>query len=105
MILFLRNKKNDTILDVECFVEEGHVELHSTVCIEPYSELLLAQPEEKQVETMIDFGKLQELRGWLWEMYFGGRQNTADQYDEILKILRTYLKEVADKYDIAYVED
>ena len=94
MVLFLRNKKNETILDCDVYQKEDvetdrqYIELSSTVCIEPYSLLLLSLPTlAERVECMKDFGYLQELRGWLWEVYFVGRKNDAKEYDEVLEAL------------------
>ena len=109
MILYLRDQNNDTILDVECYVtsEEGsskYVELHSTVCVAPYSKFLLANPD-KQDEIIRLFDELSELRGWLWESYFKGGVNDPEKYDEIIKLLRGLLKGVARDYNLSYVED
>ena len=109
MVLYIRNKKNDTIVDIECYVktEDDHkfVELGSTVCIEPYSKFLLESPKEKHAEIMRVFDFLQELRGWLWEGYFCGRKNNHEEYDEVIEQLRTIVKGAAGKYDLCYVED
>ena len=75
------------------------------VCVEPYSKLLLSQPEEEREELIYTFDALQELRGWLWESYFMGRKNTSSEYDNVLGELRTMLKKVAKRYDLMYVED
>jgi len=109
MILFLRDQNNDTILDVECYVtsEEGsskYVELHSAVCIAPYSKFLLANPD-KQDAIISHFDELSELRGWLWESFFMGGTNDPEKYDEVIKILRAVLKGVAEEYELGYVED
>jgi len=122
MILFIRDKKNNTILDAELTIkwhednkkdnkkenknpDNYYVELSSLVCIEPYSRLLLSTPEEEREEIIATFDALQELRGWLWESYFMNKKNTSDEYDNVLKELRTMLKGVAEKYDLYYVED
>jgi hypothetical protein len=108
MILFLRNSKNESIVDIECFVktEEGRsfVELHASVIIEPYSKFLLENPD-KQEDIIYDFQAISELRGWLWERYFMGGDNDPEKYDEVIKILQKGLKDIASKYDLSYVED
>jgi len=115
MIFYLRNKKNETILDVDCYVKceerfggEGdyrYVELGAVVCIEPYSKFLLESPEDQRAEIIADFDNLQELRGWLWEKYFMKTKNTRDEYDNVIKALRPMIKGIADKYELCYVED
>ncbi len=108
MILFLRNDKRESIVDIECFVktEDEHkfVEIHASVIIKPYSEFLLKNIDRKD-EIISDFTEIDELRGWLWESYFMGGDNDPEEYDNIIKILRAELKEIANKYKLAYVED
>ena len=108
MILFLRNQKNQSIVDLECFVktEEGRkfVELHATVIIEPYSNFLLENIDRAE-DIISDFSKVSELRGWLWESYFMGGDNDPEEYQNIIEILRKELKKLAEFYDLSYVED
>ena len=104
MTLFIRNKKNRTIVDLEFYKTKGHVELHSSVIIDTYSKFLLENLDRKD-EIVNDFNEISELRGWLWESYFMGDENTDDKYDDILKILRDRLHEISKKYDLYYVED
>lgn len=105
MTLFLRDKNNQTVLDVDFYKNEGALELSAVVCIIPYSRLLLSLDSNMQYEAMVYFEALQELRGWLWETWFMGRRNTADEYDAVLKDLREQLKDVAQKYGLWYTED
>lgn len=116
MILFLRDKRNRTIAEVDCYVksEDGRkfVELHASINIEEYSELLLQSiidpfvwtgdiPSYTQ-ELISDFAEIDELRGWLWERY----QNTEpEEYDNIINILQKRFKEIADKHNLKYLED
>jgi hypothetical protein len=105
MVLFLRNKNNETILDADFYEKDGYLDINPVVCIEPYSKFLLSRPEEERDGIITRFDDLQELRGWLWESYFGGRQNTSDEYKKVLTALRSHLKDIADKYELIYVED
>ena len=108
MILFLRNNKNQSIVDLECWVktEAGNqfIEIHSAVIISTYSKFLLKNLDRK-TEIIEDFSRLDELRGWLWERYFVDGDNDVKKYGDVLLILRTLFKEIADKYDLSYVED
>lgn len=108
MILFLRNDKRVSIVDIECFVktedERKFVEISSCVIIKPYSEFLLKNLDKKD-EIINDFSEIDELRGWLWESYFMGGDNDPKEYGNVIEILRKRLKEIAEKYDLAYVED
>ena len=58
---------------------------------------------------MLDFVKvfdqLQELRGWLWESYFSGKQNDPKEFDKVLDTVKIMLKAVATRYELNYVED
>jgi len=108
MILFLRDEKNNSIVDIECYVanEEGNrfVELHSTVDIQYYSVFLLMNLDRK-IEIISDFSEIDELRGWLWERYFMGGKNDPEKYDDVIAKVREMLRKVATKYDLSYVED
>lgn len=116
MILFLRNEKNRTIAEVDCYVktedDRKFVELHATVDILYYSRFLLQSindpfvwageaPTQTQ-EIIDDFYEISELRGWLWEVY---QDTEPENYNDIIKILREKIIKLADKYNLRYVED
>lgn len=112
MTLFLRNDKNETVVDIELNqTKEDYIELRSVVCIEPYSKLLIdcyiqhiGQPE-KILEFIQTFTELQELRGWLWETYFMGSENTNKEFHAVLKAVKDILSEVCKKYNLYLVID
>jgi len=111
MILFLRDDKNNTIVDLECWVKTAeddkdykYIELSVSIDIFYYSVFLITNPD-KQAEIIGDFSDIQELRGWLWEVYFNGQRSDPDKYDDVIANLREKLKAVAQKYDLYYVED
>lgn len=110
MVLYLRNKDNRSIVDIELnikrYEEKKLLELHSSVIIDKYSELLLDNIEKKD-EIINDFTEISDLRGWLWESFFVAEENegTQQQYEQVLTIMRTYLKEIAKRYNLSYVED
>jgi len=108
MILFLRDENNDTIADIECFVktedDNSFVELHSSVDIHNYSKYLLNNLDNSS-EIIRIFDYISELRGWLWERFFMGETNDPEKYDEVIEILRKFLKETAEKFNLGYVED
>jgi hypothetical protein len=108
MILFLRDKNNNTIVDIECYVksEDGssYIELHSAVDIHRYSFFLL-ENQDRKLDIIADFSEIDELRGWLWEKYFMGGTNDPSEYDKVIAELRKMLRAVAKKYDLSYVED
>lgn len=104
MTLFLRTQKNFTILDVEYYKKEGQLDVRAVIDITQYSKLLLENLERKD-EIISTFRDLTDLRGWLWERYFMGEENTDLEYDNVLKELRNILKEAATKFNLYYVED
>lgn len=107
MIFFIRNHRNETILDCEYYIktedDKKFLEIHSSVIIDTYSELLLTS--EKQMEIVEDFTELSELRIWLWESYFMGGENDPEEYDNVLKVLRSRISSIANKYNLNYIED
>ena len=58
--------------------------------------------KDKIIET---FDFISELRGWLWESYFMGKQNDVKEYDNVLKLLRNFMHEWAKEFNLKYVED
>ncbi len=108
MILYLRNKNNRTIVDIEIFVkrDEKHefVELRSVVVIDTYSKFLL-ENLDKSDEVIDVFSRISELRGFMWEDYFMDRDNTPDELKNVVRMVGDLLKDVASKYDLYYVTD
>ena len=113
MILFLRNKRRQTIVDLDCYVKTEYngeptpmkfVEVSASVEINYYSEFLLENLDRKD-EIIEDFTIISELRGWLWEKYFCGGDNDPDEYSNVIKQLQALLQGIAEKYDLYYVED
>lgn len=110
MILYLRNKENKTILDVDIWIKkedgDSFVELSSSINIKNYSLMLLKNIDnEKQLEMISDFETLSNLRGWLWEVFFMTKQNEPEEYDLAVTELKAILKKIADKYDLRVVQD
>lgn len=108
MTLFLRDEKNNSIVDLEYYVaNEGNVpylELSVSIDIKYYSVLLLSN-RDRALQIINDFDNIQELRGWLWEVYFMGGKNDAGKYSDVLKELREMFKDVANRYKLSLVED
>lgn len=105
MTLYIRDRKNDTVAEVEYYKKGEYLEISAGVDIETYSMTLLdiiPFGMEHTVKYITDFQAIQELRGWLHERV----QNiTIDQYDIVLKQLRDFLQDVAKRYNMHYVED
>ena len=110
MTLFLRNEKNQTILDLDVWVKtedsNSFVEISSSVDISNYSQMLIKNTDSKIQQQMIkDFDELSELRGWLWEVFFMGRRNEPKEFDLVVTELKQILKTVAEKYGLFIVQD
>lgn len=108
MILYLRNKKNKTIVDIEIYVKKEDnrefVELRSVVVIDTYSTLLLENVSIAD-EIIDDFSDLSKLRRWLLETYFIGEQNDPKKIDDVIKTVKGFLKQIGDKYMLSLVTD
>lgn len=108
MIMRLRTKERETIADVECFVKReggrGFIEIITNVEIDVYS-IFLLDNLQKKVEIIGDFQAINEMRGWLWERYFCGKDNDPDEYPIVMESLREILKEIANRHKLYYVED
>jgi len=110
MTIFLRTDKNQTILDLDVWVKtedaNSFVEISSNIDIFNYSYFLLKEHDKKkQMQIIHDFDRLSELRGWLWEIYFQGRQNREEEYESIVEELKHFLYEIANKYDLCLIID
>ncbi len=91
MTHYLRRGK-DTVVDIETTNDD----LMSVICIAAYSDMLLNE-ETRQLEMIQDFAFLQELRGEYFE--------TPGQQESPKELVERRLKEVGDKYGLAYVTD
>ena len=104
MTIYLKNKENEILLEIEVWVKTedsiSYCELSSVVDIKNYSIMLLDTPQADQSEFISTFDQLSELRGWLWETYFTGRNNDASEIDEVIDALKIILRKVADKYSL-----
>jgi hypothetical protein len=92
MVLFLRNKKNESVFELEFYIkspEEGYYEylvIVPLVLIEPYS-ILLLKNQSRAFEIIRDFSFLEELNGWLNEV----RDPSVADYAKICEELKEIL--------------
>ena len=105
MVLFLRDKDNNSVVDLDFNdTGKGSLNLSVLVDIEYYSPLLLAAQDQKK--CIEDFTAIQGLRGWLFEVRGMHPEDiTPDKYDVILEELRVYLRTMGERYGLFYVED
>lgn len=105
MVLFIRDQRNKTIVDLEIISDrDGKVkDIHSIIATEPYSRFLLGNVD-RAAEIVPDFEELSNLRGWFFESY--SIRNKAAEYSDVLKLLRQVFHNVVSKYDgLYYTED
>ena len=109
MTLFLRDDKDNTIVDLEVWVkkEDGNefVDISCSIVISHYSKLLLSIEKHKQQQFIDTFDEISGLRGWLWEVYFMGGDNDPKEYKNVLNEVRQMLSAVANRYGLRVVED
>jgi len=108
MTLFIRDNQKRSIVDLELYVkkdtDKSYVELNSEIILLPYSEFLLANLDRKD-EIVDAFSTISELRGWLWESYFMDEENTAEKFNDVVSVVKKFLKEIAVGFELNYVED
>lgn len=107
MTHYLRDNKRNTIIETECWVKREdwkYIEVSSTVDIIQYSRFLLDNLERAGA-VMAYISELDELRGWLWEVYFMNEKNDPSKIDDVnLKISQFYQK-VAKELNLYYITD
>lgn len=102
MTLFLRNKDNRTIVDIELNEGKNGLDLRVATDIETYSEILL-ENLDRQEEVVKDFSEIDNLRGWFFEVFMEmtDKPDITKAQTEIKKTLIP----VAEKYNLFYVID
>ncbi len=108
MIFYLRTQSGENIIDTEIYSTMDTMvgfDLHSTIYPKGYGRKIIgihnnANNEEEEFMSYID--ELNDLRGLYWELlrYQGIREKS-----EMIKIIETKYKEVADKYGLKVVTD
>ena len=112
MIHFLRDSSNKTIIETEVWNKQDsnsneidkYTEISSSVDIYNYSIFLLSTDIVKSI-VIIEIGKLDELRGWLWESFYMVGMNDGTKKDEIEGLVRDMYKDAAEKLGLHYVTD
>lgn len=109
MILFLRNEKNQTLVDIEYYSkgDTDWLEISCSINIELYSKLLLSlKSEELRGLCIKTFTFFSEIRGWLNETYFPNVDaNTAKDYNNVLAELRKIMDALGKPFELHRVED
>ena len=108
MIFYLRTQSGENIIDTEIYSTMDTIvgfDLHSTIYPKGYGRKIIGihnNANNEEEEFMSDIDELNDLRGLYWELlrYQGIREKS-----EIIKIIETKYKEVADKYELKVVTD
>ena len=97
MIHFLRNQRNQTIIECEVYNDD----LSTGTNIENYSMMLIdLHNKDLHYKFISDISQLDEIRGWWWEM-----AEDSGNYKSIDDFVKEKFIEVAKKYDLNYVTD
>ena len=108
MIFYLRTQSGENIIDPEIYSTMDTIvgfDLHSTIYPKGYGRKIIGihnNANNEEEEFMSDIDELNDLRGLYWELlrYQGIREKS-----EMIKIIETKYKEVADKYELRVVTD
>ena len=110
MIFYLRTQSGENIIDTERYSTMDTIvgfDLHSTIYPKGYGRKIIGihnntNNDLLEEEFMSDISRLNDLRGLYWELlrYQGIREKS-----EMIKIIETKYKEVADKYELRVVTD
>ena len=108
MIFYLRTQSGENIIDTEIYSTMDTIvgfDLHSTIYPKVYGRKIIGihnNANNEEEEFMSDIDELNDLRGLYWELlrYQGIREKS-----EMIKIIETKYKEVADKYELKVVTD
>lgn len=108
MVFYLRTQSGENIIDTEIYSTMDTMvgfDLHSTIYPKGYGRKIIGihnNANNEEEEFMSDIDELNDLRGLYWELlrYQGIREKS-----EMIKIIETKYKEVADKYELRVVTD
>ena len=108
MIFYLRTQSGENIIDTEIYSTMDTIvgfDLHSTIYPKGYGRKIIGihnNANNEEEEFMSDIDELNDLRGLYWELlrYQGIREKS-----EMIKIIETKYKEVADKYGLRVVNN
>ena len=110
MIFYLRTQSGENIIDTEIYSTMDTIvgfDLHSTIYPKGYGRKIIGihnntNNDFLEEEFMSDISRINDLRAIYWALlrYQGIREKS-----EMIKIIETKYKEVADKYELRVVTD
>ena len=108
MIFYLRTQSGENIIDTEIYGTVDTMvgfDLHSTIYPKGYGRKIIGihnNANNEEEEFMSDIDELNDLRGLYWELL---RYQGIKEKSEMIKVIETKYKEVADKYELRVVTD
>lgn len=108
MIFYLRTQSGENIIDTEIYSTMDTIvgfDLHSTIYPKGYGRKIIGihnNANNEEEEFMSDIDELNNLRGLYWELL---RYQGIKEKSEMIKVIETKYKEVADKYGLRVVTD
>ena len=108
MIFYLRTQSGENIIDTEIYSTMDTIvgfDLHSTIYPKGYGRKIIGihnNANNEEEEFMSDIDELNNLRGLYWELL---RYQGIKEKSEMIKVIETKYKEVADKYELRVVTD
>lgn len=108
MIFYLRTQSGENIIDTEIYSTMDTIvgfDLHSTIYPKGYGRKIIGihnNANNEEEEFMSDIDELNDLRGLYWELL---RYQGIKEKSEMIKVIKTKYKEVADKYELRVVTD
>ena len=108
MIFYLRTQSGENIIDTEIYSTMDTIvgfDLHSTIYPKGYGRKIIGihnNANNEEEEFMSDIDELNDLRGLYWELL---RYQGIKEKSEMIKVIETKYKEVADKYELRVVTD
>jgi 2-oxo-4-hydroxy-4-carboxy--5-ureidoimidazoline (OHCU) decarboxylase len=101
MTIFLRNRQNKTIVDIELM---KNLDISVSIDIEEYSKLLLEQPGKlEQYKLIKAFSFISELRGWLWEVFYVNSKNK--DFGTMKAQISRIVGDIGKDYNLKIMED
>lgn len=99
MVHFIRNSKNQTLIECEVYNND----LHSAVDIKVFGPMLLDLQilNHEEINDFInDVGNLDEIRGWWWE-----KEEWAGGYNSVDDFVKEKYDDFAKKWNLNYITD
>ena len=101
MTHFLRDKNNNSVVDIDATPKD----LSAGVIIPAFAAILLALPEDKQLDFINDMDGLAELRGEFWETPRRAQAKPIEGLETPDELCERRCREVGEKWDLWYVTD